>query len=74
MLVRFRVNLGSVDAKEVNDKTGARLEFQNCQIGAEHDIREEAAEWLIQRGIVEPVDRRVKGVAKQSEITAPAKS
>jgi hypothetical protein len=67
MFVRFRVNLGSIDAAKL------KLDHKQCQLGAEVDVPDAAAEWLCKKGIAEPAERKVKGVAKQPEVTAPAK-
>ena len=77
MLVRFRVNLGMSDAKTCG------LDWQQCKRGDEVEASDgrtiqtksglaSPAEWLLSRKFAEPA-AKVKAVAKQSEITAPAK-
>jgi hypothetical protein len=72
MRVRFRVNLGIIDAKTVNAKTGSQVNWAECKIGAELNLSDSAAKWLLDRGIVEACESPVRGVAKPSKITAPA--
>lgn len=77
MQVIFKVNLGTMDIAAIKDKTGVQLDIEKCRTAHPDkptesvDIPNAAAEWLIERNLVEPV--KVRGVAKQSEVTAPAK-
>lgn len=67
MKIKFRVNLGSVDA------AGLKLDWSECKQGSELDVSKATGELLCERGIAEPVTETVKGVAKQPSITAPGK-
>lgn len=67
MKVRFRVNLGSMDA------TALSLDWTKCRSGEELDVNKETGELLCSKGIAEPATESVKGVAKQPSITAPGK-
>lgn len=66
MKVRFRTNLGSIDAADLG------LDHRECQYGKAVNVADEAAEILIARGIAEPAEQTVKGVAKSPAIAAPA--
>lgn len=67
MLVRLRTNLGSIDAAKL------KLDWQKCGRGAEVEVSEDVGATLIKRNIAEEVERKVKAVAEQPRITAPAK-
>jgi hypothetical protein len=74
MNVRFRTNLGSMDAQAVNHKYGADVDFKECVVGAVVNVTEAAAKELCDRGIAELVEpTKVKGEATKPSITAPAK-
>lgn len=66
MLVKFRVNLGSIDAAKY------QLDHTACREGCEVEVGDDAAKWLASRGIVEPLPeaKPVVGVAKSAEINA----
>lgn len=66
MQVRFRVNLGTVDAG------AAGLDAKKCQAGMECEVPDAAGEWLVKKGIAVVV-KTIKGVAPAPAITAPAK-
>lgn len=61
MIIRLKVNLGSHDASAIG------VDFQQCQQGMTPEVSDSAGEWLISRGIAEPV-REVRGVAKAAAI------
>lgn len=46
MLVRFRTNFGSMDARALKDKTGVDLNFRECTVGSEHDLSDAAIGFL----------------------------
>lgn len=71
MYVKFRTNLGTSDAERIKHATGVEVDAKRCTVGSEHDLADAAAQWLIDRGIAE--GRAVEAIAKQPEITAPAK-
>lgn len=60
MLVKFKVNLGSMDAQR------HRLDFRQCLEGAEVECNDEAAGWLVAKGIA----TEVVAVAKPAAIQA----
>jgi len=60
MLVRFKVNLGSVDARHHN------LDFAKCCEGMICDVPEKTGQWLVAKNIAELA--AVRGVAKAAEI------
>lgn len=65
MRVRFQVNLGS------NDADRHALDFRACQSGAELDVPEKAASWLISKGIATAVvTENIRGVPSAPEIMA----
>lgn len=76
MQYRLLLNLGTVDAKFLNDKQGARLSLhpQDLKAGSIIDLSEAAAEWLSKKypALMEPV-KAIRTEAKKPEITAPAK-
>lgn len=74
MFIRFRTNLGSVDAAALAEQTGQSVNAKDCTIGNEMQVKDAAGDWLVSKGIAEQVEKNVKGVAKQSELTAPSKS
>lgn len=45
MRVRFKVNLGSIDAKDIG------VDYRQCQLGTECDVPEKAGRWLVSKGI-----------------------
>lgn len=49
MIVKFNVNLGSVDAARLD------VDFRTCLVGAEVDISDVAGKWLVSRGIASDV-------------------
>lgn len=53
MIVKFRVNLGSIDAAQV------QLDYRQCQQGMELEVESSVGEWLSKRGIAEAVLRAV---------------
>ncbi len=57
MLVKFRVNLGT------NDAIVCGLDHNQCHDGLEVEVSDEAGQWLITKGIVEPVVE-IKGLSK----------
>lgn len=63
MKVKFRVNLGSRDAGPLG------LYFEKCRTGETVDVGDDAADWLIKRGIAEQVDatRSTRPAAKPAE-------
>jgi hypothetical protein len=71
MNVKFRTNLGSIDASAINLKYGADVDYRECTVDAVVNVTEGAAKVLVERGIAEPVS--IRGEAKKPEITAPAK-
>lgn len=73
MLVRFLQNLGSDDTRACKLKFNVDIDYKKCLIGEVVEIPDEAAEALAKKypALFEPA--KVRGVAKQSEITAPAK-
>lgn len=75
MKVKFRVNLGSQDAEFIASSLGMTLDHNTCLIGREADVSTEVAEWLCdpKRGIAERPSERIKTIAKDPTITAPAK-
>jgi hypothetical protein len=74
MQVTFLQNLGSDDARAVNQKCKSAIDHKACVIGATVNLPDDAAELLSRKypGLFEPAGK-VKAVAKQPEITAPAK-
>lgn len=60
MLVKFKVNLGSLDAER------QRLDFRKCVKGAEVECSDDAAAWLVAKGIA----TAVVAVAKPAAIQA----
>lgn len=54
MIVLFRVNLGSNDAKRLG------LDHTKCQIGMECEVSDKTAEVLVNRGIAMPVIAEAK--------------
>lgn len=60
MLVKFKVNLGSNDAER------HRLDFSKCQKGMTLECNDEAAGWLVAKGIA----TEVVAVAKPAAIQA----
>mgnify|MGYP007071644705 CR=1 FL=1 len=71
MLVRFKTSLGRLDAAAINDKFGSAIEFGRCEYGSEAEVKDQAAEFLVARGLAEPV-AKINGQAKKPEI-GPAK-
>lgn len=67
MLVKFRTNLGRMDATELKIE-----DFEACLVDKAVDIEDAAAEILIARGIAEQPKGKVKGVPPQP-MTAPDK-
>jgi len=65
MKVTFRTSLGSRDAFQIG------IEHEQCQVGCDAEVSDDAAKWLADRGIVElhgeakPVE--VKGVPKEPD-------
>lgn len=74
MQYRFTRNLGLLDADFLRTAFAAGLDYRECTTGEVVDVPEKAAAWLNEnrRGLLEVVEP-VKGVAKKSEIVAPAK-
>lgn len=83
MQYRLLDSLGTDDARRCNRDFGASLSMDQPKTfakGSVIDLPKEAADWLTgtrpgQRGLVallEPANK-LKGEAKQSELTAPAK-
>lgn len=66
MLVRFKVNLGSLDAEPLG------LDFHKCQEGMEVECSDKSAAWLLAKNIAEEV-KVLKGVSAPPSI-ASAKS
>ena len=72
MVVRFRVNLGSMDAEKL------QLNCRECQLGMELKVTKDTAEWLVSRGIAEPTDidaptapaKVIQAVPKAAEVKA----
>lgn len=65
MRVQFKVNLGSNDAER------HALDFRSCLAGAELDVSEKAASWLISKGIATAVvPAEIRGVPSAHEIMA----
>lgn len=74
MRVRFRTNLGSVDAEALNKRHGCTLDCRECIVDAVVVVPAKAGEELLDRGIVAAVeDPPIKGEAKKPEVTAPKK-
>ena len=73
MQVRFLQNLGTDDARAVNNACKCDIDAKKCCIGAVVDIPESAIAWFGKKynALFEPATK-VKAVAKDSEITAPA--
>lgn len=76
MQYRLTANLGTVDARVLNEKFSSALDLKDPEVlkaGATVELTDEAAEYL--RGkypeLLEST-AEMKGVAKPSEITAPA--
>jgi len=74
MQVRFLGNLGSDDARAVNTACRCSIDPKKCVVGAVVDIPDDAAAMLAKKyeALFEPAGK-VKAVAKESEITAPAR-
>ena len=66
MKVRFRTNLGSIDAANLG------LDHRECQYGKVVAVSDAVGKVLTDRGIAEAVEETVKGAAKTPAITAPA--
>lgn len=66
MLVRFKVNLGSIDASVVG------LDFRACTEGSELEVSDKAGAWLVGKGIACEVHRPkpLKAVPPPPEILA----
>lgn len=72
MVVRFRVNLGSMDAEKL------QLDYRECQLGMELKVTQDTAEWLVSREIAEPKDieapaaatKVIQAVPKAPEVKA----
>jgi len=64
MLVRFRVNLGSHDARRHG------LDFSRCCKGVECDVADRSGQWLVSRGIAVEVPKVVKGIPDQPSLVA----
>lgn len=61
MLVKFRTNVGSVDAGEMG------LDFKKCQRGMTLEVTDKQASTLIAKKLAEAA--RIEGVAKSAEIS-----
>ncbi len=68
MLVRFKTNLGSIDAAAIG------VDYKECLLGMERDISDapvvktkegviSAAQWLVTRGIAEKCERAANKTA-----------
>jgi hypothetical protein len=63
MLVKFKVNLGSMDAAI------HRLDFRKCTKGTTLECSDEAATWLVKKGIASE-EVTIEAVAKPAPIQA----
>ena len=72
MKVVFRTNLGSRDAAECKRAFGDDIDHTNCTIGAEVTVSDDAADWLLSRGIAElpekPKPKKVQAVPPAAAI------
>ena len=68
MRVIFKVNLGSLDAARF------QLDFTKCQTGMELEVKDEAGEWLVSRGMATKVaPQPVLGVSAPPAIAEVSK-
>lgn len=74
MLVTFLQQLGTDDANFCKKKFAEDIDVKKCSIGATVELPDKSAEFLAKKypALFKPA-ARVRGEAKQSEITAPAK-
>lgn len=75
MKYQLTVNLGKVDARDLNDRFGCALDLEDpeaLKAGATVDLTDKAVEYLSQKypALLES-SAKVRGVAKPSAITAP---
>ena len=77
MRYKLTDSLGTQDARFCNENFAAGIELNATKLakGEVIDIPDKAAEWLTSRyqALLEPVSGKVRGEAKQPEITAPLK-
>lgn len=75
MQVKFLHNLGRAEAEQCSEETKSKVNWEECKAGETVNLSEAAVEWLNKRHGPEHslFERVLKGVAKQPEITAPAK-
>lgn len=65
MKVRFRTNLGSIDAGRIG------VDYKRCTYRAEVDVSDDAGKWLVANGIADSLEKPViVAVGKPAEIQA----
>ncbi len=64
MRVKFKFNLGSIDAAIVG------LDFSKCQAGMELEVNDKTHAWLANKNIVDVVLKPVRGVSDAPAIGA----
>lgn len=62
MIVKFKVNLGSIDAKALD------LDFKKCLVGESVECEERAGKWLVNRGIAVDVTPKAKSEPAPSPV------
>ncbi len=77
MVIKFRSNLGSIDAQALSLKHRTEVDFTKCTYKACVDFPEVAAKDMVEQGFADAVEAaeppKIKAVAKKPDVTAPEK-